>query len=115
MVQQGVKDLNAGNLDDAEQVFEQALRISPSFGKSYYYLGVLSYKRKDYKRSLAFLEQAETYMAGDDFWLSQVYLQEGLSLKALNLKDTAKKKFRLALEKDPKNDAAKKELDKLGP
>src|SRR5207248_1412376 len=43
IVEQGVKEMNAGQLDDAEQIFEQALRLSPSYGKPYYYLGVLSY------------------------------------------------------------------------
>lgn len=114
MVQQGVKQLNAGDLDSAEATFEQALRISPSYNKPYYYLGVLSFKRKDYKRALAFLEQAETYSYGDNFWLSQVLLHEGLCLKALNLNATAKQKFQLALQKDPTNDWAAQELKKLG-
>lgn len=114
IVQQGVKQLNAGDLDSAEATFEQALRISPSYNKPYYYLGVLSFKRKDYKRALAFLEQAETYSYGDNFWLSQVLLHEGLCLKALNLTATAKQKFQLALQKDPTNDWAAQELKKLG-
>ena len=93
--------------------FEQALRISPSYAKPYYYLGVLSFKRKDYKRALTFLEQAETYSYGDDFWLSQVLLHEGLCLKALNLTATAKQKFQMAIQKDPTNEWAQQELKQL--
>jgi hypothetical protein len=43
-----------------------------------------------------------------------VLLHEGLCLKALNLRATAKQKFQLALQKDPTNDWAAQELKKLG-
>lgn len=115
LVTQGVKQMNAGDLESAEQVFEQALRISPSYAKPYYYLGVVSYKKGDYKRSLAFLEQSEMYSYGDDFWQSQVLLHEGLCYKAMKMIPTAKQKLQMAVEKDPTNDWAQSELKKLTP
>lgn len=107
--------MNAGNLDDAEQLFEQALRVSPTNGKPYYYLGVLAAKEKNYERSLNFLEQAENYLHDNDFWMSQILMQEGIVLKALNQKSAAKDKLEEALRRDPTNQHAAQELKTLGP
>lgn len=106
--------MNVGNLDEAEQLFEQALRVSPTSGKPYYYLGVLSAKQKNYDRSLSFLDQAEGYLHDDPFWMSQVLMQEGLVLKALNRKAEARAKFQEALRLDPSNEYASRELKSLG-
>jgi len=103
--------MNAGNLDDAEQMFEQALRVSPSNGKPYYYLGMLAAKQKDYERAMNFLEQAEIYFAGSDSWMSQVYYQEGLVFKAQGKKADAHTKFQAAVDKDATNKLAAKELN----
>ena len=111
----GAKQLNAGNLDQAEELFEQALRVSPTNGKPYYYLGVIASRQKDYERALGFLQQAETYLHTDNFWMSQVLYQEGLTLKAIKRIPEAKKKFQEALERDPNNQYASKELKTLGP
>ncbi len=110
----GAKQLNAGNLDQAEELFEQALRVSPTNGKPYYYLGVIASRQKDYERSLGFLQQAETYLHTDNFWMSQVLYQEGLTLKSMKRIPEAKKKFQEALEKDPNNQYAAKELKTVG-
>jgi tetratricopeptide (TPR) repeat protein len=114
LVEKGVKQLNAGSLDDAEQSFEQAVRVSPTNGRPYYYLGVIAAKQKDYQRSLGFLQQAEAYLSDDDFWMSQVLLQEGLAFKAMNDKKKARSKFQEALTRDAGNKWAGKELKELG-
>ncbi len=113
LVESGVKKMNAGNLEEAEQFFEQALRVSPNNGRPYYYLGVLSAKQKNYDRASGFLAQAEVHLHGDPFWMSQVLLQEGLILKEQNQKGEALKKFREAVSLDPSNTWAKAELDSL--
>lgn len=113
LVESGVKKMNAGNLEEAEQFFEQALRVSPNNGRPYYYLGVLSAKQKNYDRASGFLAQAEVHLHGDPFWMSQVLLQEGLILKAQNQKGEAAQKFREAVSLDPSNTWAKAELDSL--
>jgi tetratricopeptide (TPR) repeat protein len=105
--------MNAGNLDQAEQIFEQALRVSPNNGRPYYYLGVVAAKQKDYERASGFLSQAEVHLQDDPFWMSQVLLQEGLILKAQNQKDAAIAKFRDAVAADPTNTYAKSQLDAL--
>ena len=102
--------MNAGNLDEAEQLFEQALRVSPTNGRPYYYLGVIAAKQKHYDRALGFLTQAEIHLHGEGFWMSQVFLQEGLILKALNRKSEAKGKFQQAVRADPTNKWAEAEL-----
>lgn len=114
LLDNGVKQMNAGNLEEAEQLFEQALRVSPTNGKPYYYLGVLSAKQQNYDRSLSFLEQAEGYLHDDPFWMSQILMQEGLVLKSLNRKAEAKAKFQEALRLDPSNQYAARELKNLG-
>lgn len=115
LVESGVKKMNAGALPEAEEAFEQALRISPNNGRPYYYMGVLAAKQKQFERSLEFLGQAENHLQGNSFWLSQVYLQEGLCYKALNNKNLAKQKFQEALKQDPTNASAQKELKLLKP
>jgi Flp pilus assembly protein TadD len=114
LVEGGVKQLNAGQLEEAEQLFEQALRVSPTNGKPYYYLGVIASKQKDFDRALGFLQQAENLLHTDDFWMSQVLMQEGVVLKSMNRKAEAKKKFQEALQRDPTNQYAAKELKTLG-
>jgi Tfp pilus assembly protein PilF len=113
LVESGVKQMNAGNLDQAEQIFEQALRVSPNNGRPYYYLGVLSAKQKQYERASGFLSQAEVHLHDDPFWMSQILLQEGLILKAQNQKDAAIQKFREAVSTDPTNTYAQSELAAL--
>ncbi len=113
LVESGMKKMNAGNLEDAEQFFEQALRVSPNNGRPYYYLGVLAVKQKSYDRGLAFLAQAEVHLHSDPFWMSQILLQQGLILKAQNQKNAAIQKFREAVSKDPNNTWAKTELDAI--
>ena len=46
--------------------------------------------------------------------MSQVLYQEGLTLKAMKRDAEAKKKFQEALERDPNNQYAAKELKTLG-
>ena len=113
IVDSGVKKMNAGDLEGAEQYFEQALRVSPNNGRPYYYLGVLAVKQKNYDRALAFLAQAENHLHGDSFWMSQILLQQGLIFKAQNQKGRAVEKFREAVSKDPNNSSAQKELNAL--
>jgi TolA-binding protein len=113
LVESGVKQMNAGNLDQAEQIFEQAVRVSPNNGRPYYYLGVLSAKQKEYERASGFLSQAENHLHDDPFWMSQILLQEGLILKAQNQKDAAIQKFREAVSTDPTNTYAQSELAAL--
>jgi TolA-binding protein len=113
IVESGVKKMNAGNLDEAEQSFEQAIRVSPNNGRPYYYLGVLAVKQKNYDRALAFLGQAETHLHNDAFWMSQILLQQGMIFKAQNQKARAVEKFRQAVSKDPTNTSAQNELKAL--
>ena len=114
LMEGGVKQLNAGNLEEAEQLFEQALRVSPTNGKPYYYLGVIAANQKDYERSLGFLQQAENLLHTDDFWMSQVLHQEGLVLKSMNRKEEARQKFQEALERDPYKSARCKRIENSG-
>jgi len=113
IVESGVKQLNAGNQDEAEQLFEQALRVSPTNGRPYYYLGVIAAQKKDYDRSLAFFTQAEVYLHEDGFWMSQVLTREGVILKALNQKAAARQKLQEALRRNPANKWAEAELQAL--
>jgi TolA-binding protein len=113
LVDSGVKRMNAGNLEEAEQFFVQALRVSPNNGRPYYYLGVLASKQKNYERALAFLAQAEVHLHSDPFWMSQILLQQGLILKTQNQKSKAIQKLREAVSKDPNNTYAKSELEAL--
>ena len=113
IVESGVKKMNAGDLEGAEQYFEQALRVSPNNGRPYYYLGVLAVKQKNYDRALAFLAQAETHLHSDSFWMSQILLQQGLIFKAQNQKARAVEKLRQAVAKDPTNASAQNELKAL--
>jgi Flp pilus assembly protein TadD len=113
LVEAGMRQMNNGDLEAAEQTFEQALRVSPTNGRPYYYLGVIAAKQKNYDRALSFLSQAETYLGNDSFWMSQVYMQEGLIYKALNQKENARQKFQNALKSDPSNQWAESELKTL--
>jgi Flp pilus assembly protein TadD len=110
----GVKQLNAGNLVEAEQLFEQALRVSPTNGKPFYYLGVIAARQKDFERSLGFLQRAENLLHTDDFWMSQVLMQEGIVLKSMKRTAEARKKLQEALQRDPNNQHAAQELKALG-
>lgn len=113
LVESGVTELDRGNLEDAERLFVQALRISPTNGRPHYYLGVLAFRQKDYQRALAFLTEAEVHLHGDNFWMSQILLQEGLILKQLKQIEASREKLLEALRRDPKNSWARSELEAM--
>ncbi len=113
LVESGVKKMNAGSTEEAESLFEQALRVSPTNGRPYYYLGVIAAGQRDYDRASGFFAQAETHLHADSFWMSQILLQQGLILKNQNQKSAAAEKFRKAVETNPSNNWAKSELDAI--
>ena len=62
---QGMRQLNQGNLRDAEQAFIEVVRLVPERTDAYIAMGDIAYKRKDMSRALGMYRKALEYEPGN--------------------------------------------------
>jgi tetratricopeptide (TPR) repeat protein len=92
-------DLYAGaRLEEAEKAFNAALELRPDSPTPFYYLGLISYQRKDYPRA------AEMYGRAEGLGIEAALIQYALGVNAFAAKkyDQAAAYLRRARELDPK-------------
>jgi len=65
---QGRQRLDAGQIDSAIRIFEQALSQSPHYGPGYYYLAESWLRKNNGSQALAFHDQAELYLRDQPAW-----------------------------------------------
>lgn len=96
------------NLDQAETMIRQALKIDPDNGAYIDSLGWLYFMRAKYKEALKELERAGSLMDDPVIFdhLGQVYLK-------MDDKEKAKLNWQKSLQMDPRQDVLKKKLEKL--
>jgi len=49
---QGVKELNAGELDPALETFEQVMTLAPDFADAHYHLGLVYYRKAEFRKAI---------------------------------------------------------------
>jgi tetratricopeptide (TPR) repeat protein len=86
LFQAGQDALNQGRLDEAERDFRAVLALNPQSGAAYANLGVVSMRRKQWTRAVAFLRAAERLMPqepGVRLNIGLAYFRQNDFLKAI--------------------------------
>ncbi len=115
LTERGIVEYRQGDLEIAEDLFEQAIGLYPNNPEAYYYLGEIRYRERRYDESLAFLYKAEIYFGPNDRRLAKVYLLMGRNDEAAGRAPQAAAHFRQTLALDPGNRDAASGLSRLLP
>lgn len=76
LTEQGRQRLDAGQLDKAIRIFEQALSQSPHYGPGYYYLAESWLRKSNGTQARAFHDQAELYLHEQPAWRTRLDRQQ---------------------------------------
>jgi len=76
LTEQGRKLLEAGQVDKAIRIFEQALSQSPHYGPGYYYLAESWLQKNNGTQARAFHDQAELYLHDQSTWRTRLDRQQ---------------------------------------
>ncbi len=68
LVTEGVRFLEEGNFDQAEDILREAVTIDPSNGEAYYHLAVVLTRSGRGSEAVGLLEKAEHLLGNDFFW-----------------------------------------------
>lgn len=72
MVEDGRREMAAGNIESAERKFQDAINIDPNNGIAYYYLARAKFELGSYQQANGVLDKAEELLAGSKEWLEAV-------------------------------------------
>jgi tetratricopeptide (TPR) repeat protein len=73
---QGRQRLDAGQVDKAIRIFEQALSQSPHYGPGYYYLAESWLRKNNGSQARAFHDQAQLYLHEQPAWRMRLERQQ---------------------------------------
>ena len=76
MTAQGRQRLDAGQVDSAIRIFEQALTQSPHYGPGYFYLAESWLRKNNGSQAQAFHDQAEMYLRHQPDWRARLERQQ---------------------------------------
>jgi hypothetical protein len=98
LLKEGTDNFTAGRLEEAEKALSAAMALRPDSYTPYYYLGLISYQRKNYARA------AELYTRSMELGIEQALIQYALGVNAFADKKYAEATVYLkkAKELDPK-------------
>ncbi len=112
---QGLRALEEGRMQEAEDKLEKALSLDPRNAFCYLYLAEIRFKGGEIEQALMLLNQSEVLFQGHPYWLSEVFARKGLYLEEMRSTDEARRAYRKALEYNPWNESSKKGLERVGP
>ncbi|PIR16633.1 MAG: hypothetical protein COV46_07460 [Deltaproteobacteria bacterium CG11_big_fil_rev_8_21_14_0_20_49_13] len=72
VVEEGRREMAAGNFEVAEKQFQEAINIDPNNGIAYYYLARSEFELEKYEQASGILDKAEDLLAGSKEWLEAV-------------------------------------------
>ncbi len=72
MVEEGRRDLAAGNAEGAEKRFQDAINVDPNNGIAYYYLARAKFELEKFEQANGVLDKAEDLLAGSKEWMEAV-------------------------------------------
>jgi tetratricopeptide (TPR) repeat protein len=117
-IYQGYKSLNLNKLDNAELFLKKAISINNKKKQPYFNLGLVYFKRREYKKAENYFKKAlqidENYQKALVYLVS-LYYEQGKYKKALFYLERAKKKvknFNLLLYLEELKEKINKEVDK---
>ena len=116
---QGVEELNAGQLDAALETFEHVTTIAPNFADAHYHLGLVYYRKTEYRKAIDAFTQTLKLLPRDTDALIKLGLASHkageadaiASLARRTFHEQAVKAYQTALEIQPHNVEA---LNNLG-
>jgi len=103
MAEKGVKILKRNQLDKARDHFERVINIDTSNPEAYYYLGVITFRKKQYKQSILFFKKALYFYKGNSPKKALSLYQIGIVYKTMKKGRKAQKYFKLSRDENPKS------------
>jgi len=97
LTDEGRKLIDAGAPGRGLPRLEQSIAIDSTNPYGYFYLAKAHNKLGRYKESLSFLDVAESRLAGEPYWLAEVYALRGENFRALGMAERAEESFSKAL------------------
>ncbi|MFT7638879.1 MAG: tetratricopeptide (TPR) repeat protein [Pirellulaceae bacterium] len=94
---QGIQFLNAGNLDQAEQCFAQAVKASPANAHLWNLLGIVTASKGDYTRALEMMNKALSLNESS----AEIHHNIGPMYRVLGDFESAEKHYRKSIEIKP--------------
>jgi len=105
-----------GKLDKAKRLFLISLNDNYLPATSSFYLGEIEYKKRNYKKALAFYKKSINLYSNKTSFTTKLLFHTGMSFEKLGMKQNAKLTFKKLINDFPKSKysiLAKKELEKL--
>jgi hypothetical protein len=113
LTEEGKKLLDSGDATRALNRLERTIAVDSTNGYGYFYLAKAHYKLGRYRESLNFLDVAESRLAGEPFWLAEVFALRGENFRALGMAERAEASFSRALSINSGNRTASEALSRV--
>lgn len=104
------KLIDSGEYAKALSRLERAIALDSTNAYGHFLLAKTQFGLRRYKDSLNFLEVAESRLAAEPFWLSEVYALRGENFRALGMAERAEESYAKALAINPENRTAAEAL-----
>jgi hypothetical protein len=106
LTEEGRKLIDGGAPGKGLPRLEQSIAIDSTNPYGYFYLAKAHHKLGRHKESLNFLDVAESRLAGQAYWLAEVYALRGENFRALGMTERAEASYSKALSINPGNRTA---------
>jgi tetratricopeptide (TPR) repeat protein len=114
MIQTAERQFNAGNYSGAIATLQSAVSQNPSSGEAYYWLGRSYYEIRDYDNAIAAAEKSAGIDAKNSVyhqWLGRIYGGKADRDRSFSYARKVKKEFETAVQLNPSNIAARRDLE----
>lgn len=113
LIQTAQRQFNAGNYSGAIATLQSAISQNPSSGEAYYWLGRSYYEIRDYDNAIAAAEKSVAIEAKNSVyhqWLGRIYGGKADRDRSFSYARKVKKEFEEAVQLNPSNIAARRDL-----
>jgi predicted Zn-dependent protease len=113
LTEEGRKLLEAGDAARAVTRLERTIAIDSTNPYGYFYLAKAQHRLGRHKESLNFLDVAESRLASEPFWLSEVHALRGENFRALGMEQKAEASYAEALRLNSGNRTAMEAIGRI--
>lgn len=113
LTEEGKRLLESGEYAKALARLEKTIAIDSTNPYGYYYLAQTHYHMGRYQESLNFLDVAESLLAGEPYWLAEVFALKGENFRFLGFLQRADSSYSQALRLNPGNRVASEGLSRM--
>jgi tetratricopeptide (TPR) repeat protein len=114
LIQTAQRQFNTGNYSGAIATLQSAVSQNPSSGEAYYWLGRSYYEIRDYDNAIAAAEKSVAIDAKNSVyhqWLGRIYGGKADRDRSFSYARKVKKEFEEAVQLNPSNIAARRDLE----